>query len=176
MNIFDIVIIIILSFCLIRGFFRGFIKEVSSIIGILGGFYAAYTYYPLGEAYLLEEVMQTSYANVISFTAIFIGVFIIITILGIIIRFFLDIVFLGWVDCVCGACFGLLKGVLFTSVLLVVLTTFLSDESRMIKESKLSMPVSQWSETLIQIVPDNVKEAFLIKMKSIKEAWNEQSN
>ena len=47
MNPFDMVIVVILSFCLIRGFFRGLIKELASIVGVLGGFYAAYTYYPI---------------------------------------------------------------------------------------------------------------------------------
>jgi len=37
MNPFDTIIAIILGYCLIRGFFRGLIKELSSIIGVLGG-------------------------------------------------------------------------------------------------------------------------------------------
>ena len=44
MNYLDIIIVVILSYCVIRGVFRGLIKELSSIIGVFGGFYAAYTY------------------------------------------------------------------------------------------------------------------------------------
>ena len=36
-NPFDIGIIIIFGFCMIRGFFRGFVKEVISLIGVLAG-------------------------------------------------------------------------------------------------------------------------------------------
>ncbi len=42
MNIFDIVIIVIVSFCLIRGIFNGLVGEVSGIIGVYAGFYGAY--------------------------------------------------------------------------------------------------------------------------------------
>jgi len=47
MNIFDIVIIITIAFCLIRGLFKGLIGEISGIIGVVAGFYGAYTYYPI---------------------------------------------------------------------------------------------------------------------------------
>ncbi|MGA6927040.1 MAG: CvpA family protein, partial [Desulfosarcina sp.] len=46
MNPFDIVVVTILAYGLIRGIFRGLVREISSIVGVLGGFYAAYTYYP----------------------------------------------------------------------------------------------------------------------------------
>ncbi|MBW1983457.1 MAG: CvpA family protein, partial [Deltaproteobacteria bacterium] len=45
MNTFDIIIAAIFGYCLVRGLFRGLIKELASIIGVLSGFYAAYTYY-----------------------------------------------------------------------------------------------------------------------------------
>jgi len=45
MNFFDIIVVVILGYCFIRGIFRGLIKELSSIVGVFGGFYAAYTYY-----------------------------------------------------------------------------------------------------------------------------------
>jgi len=41
MNALDVVIAVIVGFCLIRGIFRGLIKELSSIIGVFAGFYFA---------------------------------------------------------------------------------------------------------------------------------------
>ena len=38
MNPFDVFIIIILGYSIVRGLFRGLVKEASSIIGVLGGF------------------------------------------------------------------------------------------------------------------------------------------
>jgi membrane protein required for colicin V production len=112
MNTFDIVIIIIFGFCMIRGFFRGLIKELSSIIGVLGGFYAAYTYYMQVAIPLSGWIQNDSYRNILSFLIIFCAVFLIISILGVIIKYILNITFLGWVDRICGTGFGLIKGVL----------------------------------------------------------------
>jgi membrane protein required for colicin V production len=40
-------ILTILSYGLIRGIFRGLVREISSIVGVLGGFYAAYLIIPM---------------------------------------------------------------------------------------------------------------------------------
>jgi len=98
MNFFDIIVIVILGYCLIRGVFRGFIKELSSIIGVLGGFYAAFTYYMVVAKPLSKWIANSGYLNILSFLIIFCGVFIMISILGVIINYLLKIVFLGWLD------------------------------------------------------------------------------
>ncbi|MGD9335332.1 MAG: CvpA family protein, partial [Desulfobacterales bacterium] len=106
MNFFDIIVIVILGYCLIRGAFRGLVKELSSIIGVFGGFFGAYTYYPVLAKPLSKWIANVGYLNLLSFLIIFCGVFIIISILGIIINYLLKIVFLSWLDRVSGAMFG----------------------------------------------------------------------
>ena len=64
MNPFDILIIIILVYCVVRGLFRGLVKEVSSIFGVLGGFYAAYSYYPQVANLLTRLVTDEAYRNI----------------------------------------------------------------------------------------------------------------
>ena len=81
MNPFDIFIIIVLSYSIIRGLFRGLVKEVSSIIGVLGGFYAAYSYFPMAAKLLAGIVKDESYLNILSFLIIFCGVLIVVSIL-----------------------------------------------------------------------------------------------
>lgn len=171
MNPFDIVIIIIVGFCLIRGFFRGLVKELSSIIGVLGGFYAAYTYYREIAKFLSKWVSNTSYVNIISFMLIFCLVFILISILGIIIKYILNIAFLGWVDRICGAGFGIIKSLLIVSVLFVMLTSFLPQGAPMIKESFLAPHVAIVAESLAKAVPKHMKNQFETKIAELKKAW-----
>ena len=75
MNILDIVIGVILGFCLVRGIFRGTVKEIISIIGVFVGFYAAYTYYPIVGNWLSRLITNKSYLNIVSFFITFIIVF-----------------------------------------------------------------------------------------------------
>jgi membrane protein required for colicin V production len=171
MNLFDIIVIVILGYCLIRGIFRGLVKELSSIIGVFGGFYAAYTYYPLLAKPLSKWIANAGYLNILSFMIIFCGVFIIISILGIIINYLLKIVFLGWLDRVSGAMFGAMKGILIVSVLLIALTAFLPKGTPVIKDSLLSPYVTLVSEKMAKVISKDMKHDFSTKIATIKKAW-----
>ena len=142
MNPFDIIIIVILGYSLVRGIFRGLVKEVSSIVGVLGGFYASFTYYPKLAKLLSGLIRETAYLNILSFLIIFCSVLIIVGILGIIIKYLLNIAFLGWVDRIGGVGFGFIKGILIASVLFITLTAFLPKGSSFLKNSVLAPRVS----------------------------------
>ena len=75
MNALDITICIIGGFCLVRGLFRGIIKEVTSIVGVFVGFYGAYSYYPLLARWLSQIISDKSYLYIISFLIAFSVVF-----------------------------------------------------------------------------------------------------
>jgi len=171
MNPLDMLIIVILGYCLIRGIFRGLVKEISSIIGVLAGFYAAYTYYALLAKPLSRWISTIPYANILSFMIIFCFIFISISILGIIIKYLLNIAFFGWVDRICGAGFGIIKGILIVSVVLISLTAFLPTGAPIVKNSLLSPPVTLISEKMIKVVSRDMKLLYEAKVKEFKKAW-----
>jgi len=171
MNQFDILIVIVFGFCLIRGFFRGFIKEISSIIGVLGGFYAAYTYYLEVASPLSGWISDKSYLYIISFLIVFCGVFLIISIIGVVIKYILNIAFLGWIDRICGAGFGIIKATLIVSVLFIALTAFLPKGAPIVKDSMLSPHVSFISEKMAKVIPKDMKHQFVSKIEELKKAW-----
>lgn len=171
MNAFDIFIVIIMLYCVIRGIFRGLIKELSAIIGVLGGFYAAYTYYTYISMFLSRWISNTAYQNILGFLILFFGVFIIVSILGVIIKYLLNIAFLGWVDRICGAGFGAIKGTLIVSVILIALTTFLPKGAPVIKNSLLAPHIMMISQGMVKVVPKDMKRQFNSKIKELKKVW-----
>ncbi len=175
MNTLDIIIIVILSFCLIRGIFRGFAKELSSIIGVFGGLYAACTYYPAVSRLLSGLISDASYRNILSFLIIFCAIFFIISLLGILIKYILKIAFMGWFDRLFGAGFGIVKGILIVSVLILTFTSFLPKDSPVIKESHLSPHISHVSETMAKVVSKDMKDKFTVNIKGLKKAWKKQN-
>ncbi|MBT8331734.1 MAG: CvpA family protein [Deltaproteobacteria bacterium] len=174
MNPFDIFIIIIISYSIIRGLFRGLVKEVSSIIGVLGGFYAAYSYYPMVAKLLSGIIKEPSYLSILSFLIIFCGILIVISILGVVIKYLLNVAFLGWIDRICGVGFGLIKGVLIVTVIFIILTTFLSKGTPLIKKSILAPHVIWISEQMVGLVSDDMKKDFFTKLDEFKKAWKIQ--
>ena len=171
MSPFDILAVVILCFCLIRGFFRGIIKELSSIIGVLAGAYAAYTYYPYVAKYLSRWISSSNYQNLLSFVLLFCTVFIVVSILGVVIKYLMNIAFLGWVDRLFGTVFGFCKGVLIVAVLLFAFTTFLPKGTPLLKQSLVAPYITIVTDTMSRVVSKDIRDQFEIKLKELKKAW-----
>jgi len=171
MNLLDYVLIIILGYCLVRGIFRGLIKELSAIVGVLGGFYAAYSYYPRAAHYLAHWFANPGYLKIISFFIVFAMVFWVVSLVGVILKYLMNIAFLGWTDRICGAIFGALKGLLITIVLIVVLTAFLPQNANIIKNSWGAHNLMQLSAYMVKVTPKEMKQSFEAKMKELNKSW-----
>ena len=171
MNLFDMMVIVIFAFCVIRGVFRGLIKELSSIVGVLAGFYAAYSYYTVIAKPLSRWLTNPAYANILGFLIIFCLIFLVVSIIGIVIKYLMNIAFMGWVDRICGAAFGAIKGVLIIAVLLIVFTAFLSKGTPFMKESLLAPHIAVISEKMAKVVSQDMKRQFTVKIQELKKTW-----
>lgn len=167
MNTFDIVIIVITSFCLIRGFFKGLIGEVSGIVGVFAGFYGAYTYYPMVSAHGQKWIENSQMADIAAFFVLFCLILIGVSLISILIRKFLKLVFLGWVDRTFGLVFGAAKGLLIVSVLLVMITSFLPKNTDILTGSKFSPHVAKIATSLSIFVSKNTRSDFLKQIKDV---------
>jgi membrane protein required for colicin V production len=98
-------------------------------------------------------------------------VFIVISILGVIINYLLKIVLLGWVDRICGAGFGTVRGILIVSVLLIPLTSFLPKGTPVLKDSLLAPHVTLVSEKMVKVVSKDMKKEFTNKLSKLKKTW-----
>jgi len=170
-NLLDIVLATIIGFCLVRGIFRGLIKELSSIVGVVAGFYAAYSYYPLIAKFLQRWVADPGYANILGCLILFVGVYMGISVAGAIIKYLMNIVFLGWTDRICGLVFGTLKGVLIVSVIVVLLTAFLPKNAVILKDSLVVRHTMVISTTLVRVASVDMKTLFSEHLKELKQSW-----
>lgn len=171
MNAFDIVVVVILAYSLIRGLFRGLVKELASIIGVLGGFFAAYSFYNLAAGYLSGLVSNPAYRNLLAFLIIFCTVVILVNVLAIITQYLLKVVLLGWLDRLGGFGFGVVKGLLIVSVIFLALTAFLPKGTPLIRDSLCAPYVSVISEKLATLVSNEIKSEFSAKLEALKKAW-----
>lgn len=179
MNPFDITIIVIICFCVVRGAFRGIIKEASSIVGVIIGLYIALTYYPALSGMLdkIGDIFPSpAYINIFSFLIIFGAVFALISALGILIKYLLKVVFLSWLDKLCGAFFGLVKGFMIVSVLMLPLTAFLDKGAPIINESLLCPYVSSVSETMSRFASKDLRHEFSSKIEVARKSWDKRKS
>lgn len=173
MNAIDIGIIVIISFCLIRGFFKGLIGEISGIIGVVAGFYGAHTYYPFITVYAEKWIQNPGIRNLLAFFILFCLILAFISIISALIRKLLNLVFLGWVDTTFGLVFGAAKGVLIVSVLFIMMTTFLPKNTKILADSKLSPYVAAVSKSMTVFVSNNSRKDFLKQLEGIQKFWKQ---
>ncbi|MDP2645277.1 MAG: CvpA family protein [Desulfobacterales bacterium] len=176
MNPFDMIIVATLGFCLVRGFFRGLVKELVSIVGVFAGFYVAYTYYMMLVENLPSWISKLSHANlsylyIFSFFVLFCGVLILVNIVGLVLKFILKNAFIGSVDHIFGLGFGLVKGLLIISVVLINLTAFLPKDAFIVRDSKLAPFVTLISENLAKVISTDMKKNFMDKIEDFKKEW-----
>ena len=172
MNAFDIIVVVILAYSLLRGLFRGLLKEAASVIGVLGGFFAAYTFYAPASGYLTGLVSNPAYRNILAFLAIFCIVVIVVNVVAIILKYLLRIVFLGWLDRLGGLVFGTVKGILIAAVLFLVLTAFLPKGTPLIRDSATAPYVAVVAEHLSAVISSDIKHEFTSKLDALKKGWN----
>lgn len=171
MNLFDLAIIAILCFCSIRGAFIGIIRGLFSVTGVLVGFFGASAFYrEVGES-ILYWMPNASYVNLLSFLSIFFGFLFTISILGVIVNYLLKIEFLSWVKRILGAGIGMIKGMLFVSVLLLTFTAFLPRGTPIIKNSLFSSYFISVSEKMAKIVSKDMRHKYVAKIKEYKTSW-----
>lgn len=175
MNTFDILIVVITGFCLIRGLFRGFIKEFFSIIGVFVGFFLAARYYGVPADWISGEIINPQYLPIVGFLAVFVFIYFIISVLGVIIKYLLKITILGWVDRLFGAVSGIFKGVFTGTVLLLALVTFLPAGSPAITRSHLAPYLISTTEKMVLVVPKAFRQQFNEKLKTVKKGLTTQS-
>ena len=103
--------------------------------------------------------------------AIFSVVVILVGILAVVIKYLLNIAYLGWGGPGFRSLFGVLKGVLVSCVLFIVLTAFLPKGAPLIKNATLSPYVSTVSEVMAKVLSKDMKANFKMKIKDFQKSW-----
>lgn len=175
MNGFDVMVLVIVLFCMIRGVFRGLIREVSGIVAVIAGFYGAFTYYGLLSPHLAFLIQTSAIRHLVSFGALFCGIVILVGLLAALIRKLMHVVFLGWADRTLGLIFGTAKGILIVSVLFVMLTTFVpTGSASLMSRSETAPYLARISRTMTLIISRNLRMNVLDRLDKSK-AGNTQT-
>ena len=171
MNLFDLAILSILCFCLIRGVFTGLVRELFSLTGVLIGFIAASTFYMTIVKFLSRWTLDASKIKILSFLGIFFVFLTAISTFGKIVKNLSKIDLSSGIDTAFGTGIAVVKGVLIVSVLLLTFTAFLPIKTPIIKNSQLSAHFTVVSEKMAMMVSKDMRHGFQTKIGAYKKAW-----
>lgn len=176
MNLFDVLILGIVNFCLIRGILRGLIKEGVAFISVFVGFCAAsYNYAWIAEL-LSNWISNEIYLRIIGFLSVFLGIVIITNMLIPTIKYILGLDFIRSVDKSFGGGVGITKGILVSCIMLIIFTAFLPKGTSIIADSRLSRHLTPLFEKLVWVTPQEMQHDFFEKIEGYKKAWKDESD
>lgn len=140
MNWLDLLIVAILAWTTFRAFSSGLIREVVSLIGLVAGIALSGAFYDNLSANLEFVIADPTTRSLAAFAAIFLGTAIAGYVIGTVLHTAASMLFLGPLDKVGGAIFGLVKGVLLIEVLLMAISVFPAQLTiaKAVKESTLA--------------------------------------
>jgi len=143
MNPLDIAILVVLGLFLLKGAWRGLLREICSLAGLFAGGFIAFSFHePLGQILVESFRIPAALAKTASFLLLFLLTVIFFGVLGFLLSKFIKLIFLGGFNRVAGAVFGLGEGALLIAVALFLTTMgntppFLQT---MLKDSQLAPP------------------------------------
>jgi membrane protein required for colicin V production len=138
----------------LTGLYWGLIRQVASLAGLVGGiFFAGRLYQPVAEFLHGPNgtglVADPNWARIIAFGGVVIGVSLLVGLLGSVLRFVANLIFLGWLDHVLGGVLGLATSILLAMPMLIVATVFpVPNVSEAVRQSQ----VAQWLGGFIPVV------------------------
>ena len=151
MNLFDIVLIVVLALVTFLGLRRGLISMVLPLVGLIIGVILAGQHYGTVGGWLPIE--NAEYAGWAGYAIILVAVFIAAVILARILRRFVRLVFLGWIDRLGGAILGLVLGGLLCAAALAACVKF-GLGLDFIQGSGIARLLLDWLPIVLGLLPD----------------------
>ncbi len=175
MNILDIIIIAAVIFFLIRGIFRGIVREIGSLAGVVLGIWLANAYHPTLAVLLKAFIPPGKYLPLIAFAVIFLVVLVLCNLLGWFFKKLFQKIFLGWVDRILGACLALLKGIVLSYLIIVLVTFLVPRDSSLIKQSRLTPVIISAYQAMVELIPkgshEKLKKSFEEQKSNLQEVF-----
>ena len=169
MNYIDIIILLMLVGFGIGGWRKGLITEAATLLGLGVGLYGAFHFSDFTASKLVEWVeINPKYLNVIAFVVTFIVLTILVNLLGRLVAKLVKSINLGFIDRIGGFVFGIAKGILICSLLVMLINALelkgvLKDKTK--QESKLY--------PYVEMTVPYVYEGFQLVKEAVKNVGSE---
>ena len=161
MNIVDIIVLLVIAGFLLKGLWRGLLREVCSLLGLVVGGFLAFRYQgPLGELLIESWKWPAQLSLVAAFLVLFLSSVVFFGLLGYLLSRFAKLVFLGGMNRVAGGLFGIAQGLLLLAIVLFALSLrpYPQSMGTVLQESQLAPPLIGLGEAAMKgsrvLLPD----------------------
>ena len=167
MNPLDWILGLSLAYSVIRAAFRGFFKEAFALGGLVVGFLLACWGYQSTATHLSGLIISVPLAQFTAFVLIVVATMFVAALIGTLLRRTASAIGLGFFDRLAGALFGLLRGCILGTALLMAFTAFLPT-APWITTSKLAPFFLRAAHAVSFVMPSDLKVRFHDGVQRIK--------
>ncbi len=154
MGTIDIIILAVVGLLTVIGLWSGMVKQIFSLLGIIGGFMAAVKFYQPCSAFLID--LHPGAAKAVCFAAIFISCILAAHFIGWMMGRFVAATKLGFLNRIGGGILGFMKGCIVVSIGAMVLGVFLSADHSLLKNSSTIKYIEPVTTTLKKVTRENI--------------------
>jgi membrane protein required for colicin V production len=158
---YDLVIIAIFAFFMARGIWVGLLGQVTVIVALYVSYIVAGQYHDRLFPFLRGVSENPQIVFLLAYGILFACTYVITMLAGKGLTKVVNLTIAGWFDKVLGALFGAVKALILAILLHMLLTTFLSPESPLLRKGQLYPYLSQATILFQQVIKDDkVRQAF----------------
>ncbi len=163
----------IVAISVIAAIWQGLIREIISLASVVAGLAVAVLEYSRAAIWLGRWIPSPDTAKAAAFLGLFFGIVIVGAVLAYLLRSVVQMVGLGWFDRFLGGVFGLVRGFVICSVVLLALVTF-SISPAIVQNSALTPYVLLGARAVSATLPKDLSTQFHKGLESFRKALIEQ--
>lgn len=160
MALVDIAIILVIVVSILVGIFRGFVRELLSLVSWIVAAWLAYRFAEPASALLQPYLEQPPVRIVAAFIAIFLLVLVALSVISFLIHRTFTAVGIGGVDRSLGAIFGVVRGVVLVALLVLAARFMAFTEHDWWSESRLVGRFDPVAEMIRSLLPPDLSANF----------------
>jgi len=153
LNFVDYILIAIVGLSMVLSLWRGFVREVISLIGLVAAFLIASRVSGRTGDFLGQWITNGTVADIAGFALIFVIVMVVVGMIGVIIRRLVDMAALSATDRTLGIFFGAARGMLLIALCFLVYTSYTKPNAPWLKKSMLTPYAIQLGDMLGGMIP-----------------------
>jgi membrane protein required for colicin V production len=153
LNFVDYILIAIVGLSMVLSLWRGFVREIISLIGLVAAFLIASRLSGRTGDFLGQWITNPTGADVAGFALVFVIVMIVVGLIGAIIRRLVDLAALTATDRTLGVFFGAARGMLLIALCFLVYTSYSKPDATWLKQSQLTPYAIELGDMLGGMIP-----------------------
>jgi len=177
MNFIDAIIAIPILWFAYKGFTKGLIIELATLIALLLGIYIAGHFSDYTADFLRDKMdFHSRYMSIISFSITFLGIVLLVMLFGKSLEKVVNVLLLSFVNKISGALFGLIKAAFVISTIIYILGTFDAEQKLISPELQQGSLLYKPVKTIAPAVFPIIKESNVGILDRIDETIHREFN